>query len=400
MKFIETTATRKIKALKKRIRVVQGGTSSSKTVSILLYLIAMAQSDRKLTLTSVVSESFPHLKRGAMKDFKDIMAAHNYWNDARWNASDCAYTFETGSRMEFFSADQPVKVRGPRRQRLFVNEANNIPFETFEQLEVRTEEFAFIDFNPVSEFWFFTEVLGKRDDVDHVILTYRENEALSPAIVASIERRQGRKNWWRVFGEGQLGEYEGRVYSNWQIIDDLPHEARLERRGLDFGYSNDPTAVIDIYRHNGGWILDERCYQLGMSNRAIADLLKGLPQALTYADSAEPKSIDELRLYGLTVLPADKGAGSVNQGIQFVQDQRISVTKRSVNLIKEYRNYLWLTDPAGKAVNEPEGEDHALDAVRYGFTGIWGDEDEGQAARVSELYGDEGARQDTPFNYD
>lgn len=373
MPFIETTATKKLVAMTKRIRVLQGGTSSSKTISALLYLIAMAQTDKVPTLTSVVSESFPHLKRGAMRDFLNIMQEHRYFKDSRWNRTDCIYEFETGSRMEFFSADQPSKVRGPRRDRLFINEANNVGLEAFDQLEVRTKEFVIIDFNPVSEFWLFTEVLPKRDDVEKVILTYRDNEALDRKIVESIEKRRNNKSWWTVYGEGQLGVVEGRIYKDWQIIDEIPHEARLERRGLDFGYSNDPTAIVDAYRYDGGWILDEQCYQLGMSNRAIADLLKGLPQVLTYADSAEPKSIDELRAYGLTVMPANKGQGSINQGIQFVQDQRIRVTKRSVALIREYRNYLWMTDRDGRSLNVPEGDDHCLDAVRYLFTGLWDD---------------------------
>jgi phage terminase large subunit len=175
--FKETTATKRISALTKRIRCIQGGTSASKTISALLYLIARAQMDKTPTLTSVVSESFPHLKRGAMRDFLLIMEQHNYYDDKRWNRSDYVYTFETGSKIEFFSADQPGKVRGPRRDRLFINEANNVPYEAFDQLEVRTKEFIIIDWNPVAEFWVYDHVIGKRDDAEHIILTYRDNEA-------------------------------------------------------------------------------------------------------------------------------------------------------------------------------------------------------------------------------
>lgn len=386
MSYVATTATRKIMALKKRIRAIQGGTSSSKTVSVLLILIGLAQSDEKPTLTSVVSESFPHLKRGAMRDFKLILQEHHYWKDAQWNATDCIYIFETGSKMEFFSVDQPDKVRGPRRDRLFINEANNVPYEAFDQLEVRTKELVFLDWNPVVEFWFYTEV-KRRDDVDHIILTYRDNEALSKEIVATIEKRKDRKGWWTVYGEGLLGEVEGKIYRDWRIIDAIPHEARLERRGLDFGYSNDPTAIVDIYRHDGGWIFDQLEYRTGMSNREIADLLKTQPFVLTCADSAEPKSIDEIRSYGLNLVPAAKGQGSVNQGIQFVQDQRISVTKRSVDLIREYRNYLWEVDRNGKILNVPvKGNDHALDAVRYGFSGIMGERDEDSELAAQKLF--------------
>src|ERR1044071_4864698 len=183
--FRLTTATQKIASLQKRIRAVQGGTSASKTVSILLLLINAAQSDKQPTLTSIVSESFPHLKRGVMRDFLAIMEAHRYYRDERWNKTDFIYTFETGSKIEFFSADQPSKVRGPRRDRLFINEANNVPYETFDQLEVRTKDVIFLDWNPTTEFWYYDQV-SKRDDVDFCIVTYRDNEALDKAIVESI----------------------------------------------------------------------------------------------------------------------------------------------------------------------------------------------------------------------
>lgn len=366
--YIETTSTRRIKALKKRIKAAQGGTSASKTISILLILIALAQSDPKATLTSIVSESLPHLKRGAIRDFLNILKEHGYYEDSRWNRSDFIYTFETGSQIEFFSADQPDKLRGARRERLYLNECNNIDFDAFEQLEVRTREAVWLDWNPSAEFWFYTDVLGKRDDVDHIIVTYLDNEALDPATVKSIEQRKNRPEWWKVYGLGQLGEIEGRIYTGWQTIDELPHEARLKAIGLDFGYTNDPTAAIAIYDFNGGYIFDEILYRKGMSNKAIADALQTHGNVLVIADSAEPKSIDELKSYGLNVLPATKGPGSVNQGIAFVQDQKCSITKGSTHTLKEYRNYLWLRDRAGKVTNNPQDYDnHALDAIRYGL---------------------------------
>lgn len=362
-----TTALKKLKRLNKRIRGVAGGTSASKTISIIQILIDLAQRDERPTITSITSESMPHLKRGAIRDFLSIMQEHNYFVDSRWNKSDFTYTFETGSKIEFFSLDMPHKVRGPRRQRLFINEANNVPLETFEQLEVRTEQEIWCDWNPVAEFWFYTDILPKRDDVDFVILTYKDNEGLPESIVKTIEARKGNKNWWKVYGEGQLGESEGRIYKDWIVdLDEIPHEARLERYGLDFGYSNDPSSIVAVYKFNSGFILDEITFQKGLSNKQIADMFANLPRALVMADSAEPKSIAELTSYGINVLPAQKGPGSVLQGIQFVQDQRISVTKRSVNLIKEYRNYLWLTDKDGKIINEPDHTwSHSMDAVRY-----------------------------------
>lgn len=363
-----TEATKKIAAMKKKIRGTQGGTSASKTISILLYLIHRAQSDKTKTLTSVVAESTPHLKRGALRDFKNIMQEHNYWKDALWNATDSIYTFETGSQIEFFSADQPDKLRGARRDRCFMNEANNMTLDTFDQLEVRTKEFIFLDWNPTNEFWFYTDILNKREDVEHIILTYKDNGALSPEIIASIEARKNRKGWWEVYGLGQLGEVEGKIYKDWTIIDEIPPEARLERRGLDYGYTNDPTAITEVYKWNGAFIFNEITYQKGLSNRQIADILLNLPdpQTIVVPDSAEPKSNDELVSYGINVLPANKGQGSVNHGIQVIQSQRIFVTKRSVNIIREYRNYLWETDRDGKILNQPEHTySHSMDSLRY-----------------------------------
>lgn len=365
--FILTTATKRLMRLRKRIKGIAGGASAGKTISIIQILMDKAQSDRVPTLTSITSESMPHLKRGAMRDFLQIMEQHNYFNPDRWNKSDFTYTFDTGSKIEFFSLDMPHKVRGPRRQRLFINEANNIPQETFDQLEIRTEDEIWMDWNPTSEFWFYTDILNKRDDVDFEILTYKDNEGLQQSVIESIERRKDNKNWWLVYGLGQLGEVESRIFTDWQIIDTIPHEARLERRGLDFGYSNDPTALVDVYKYNNGLILDEITYQKGLSNKQIADIIN-LQQrkALTIADSAEPKSIDEIASYGVSIMPASKGKDSILQGIQYVQDQRISVTKRSLNLIKEYRNYLWLTDKDGKIVNEPSPIfNHCMDSIRY-----------------------------------
>lgn len=366
--YSSTTALSKITALTKKIRILQGGTSSSKTISTLLYLIHRAQSDKNPTLTSVIAESVPHLKRGAMRDFKNILIAHKYWKDDLWNATDSTYIFETGSQIEFFSADNAAKLRGGRRDRAFMNECNNMTLEAFDEIEVRTKEFIFLDFNPTNEFWIFTDVIPKRNDFDHIVLTYKDNEGLSPEIISSIESRKNRKGWWQVYGLGQLGEVDGKIYKDWQILDEVPHEARLERYGLDFGYTNDPTAIVAIYRFNGGYILDEITFQKGLSNRQIADILLNERRELVIADSAEPKSIDEIASYGISIIGADKGADSVRNGIQLMQDQRISITKRSTNIIKEYRNYLWKSDKDGKILNVPEsGFDHAMDAARYGI---------------------------------
>ena len=183
-----------------------------------------------------------------------------------------------------------------------------------------------------------------------------------------------------------LGEPTGierKIYRNWNIIEDIPHEARLERYGLDFGYSNDPSAIVAIYYYNGGYILDEVAYQKGLSNKQIADVLKGVEYAVIIADSAEPKSIDELRSYGLTVMPAVKGKDSVEHGIQYVQRQRISVTKRSFNVIDEYNRYLWMEDREGKIINKPEHQwSHSMDAIRYGFDSLSPDENAEERAAL------------------
>jgi len=374
MSYKITTATKKIHQLSKRIRVLQGGASASKTISILLVLIDMAQRDKEPTLTSITSESYPHLKRGAMKDFLDIMELQGYFDPNRWNKGDSTYSFETGSKIEFFSLDSPHKVRGPRRDRLFINECNNVAngFETFEQLEVRTKDLIYLDYNPTSEFWVHEHVIP-RDDAEFLILTYKDNEALDESIVHTIERRKGRKDWWQIYGLGQVGDgLEGRVYKGWNIIDEVPFEARLERYGLDFGYHPDPLCVIQIFYYNGGYILHEVLYRKEMLNNELGSYMKNQAPALIIADCAEPKSIAELKMYGLNIIGSKNGADSVRNGINAIRDTKISVTKTSTNLIKEYRNYLYKIDKSGNVVaGQPEdGNDHALDAMRYGMMSL------------------------------
>ena len=310
---------------------------------------------------------------GAIRDFQNIMKANGYWRDAQWNETKHIYTFHTGSFIEFISFDKFGKAHGPRRDILFLNEANNVPYIIADQLITRTRKIVWMDWNPSEEFWFYTEMQGKRDDIDFITLNYLDNEALDSITVKEIESHKENKNWWQVYGLGLLGVIATRIYKDWKVIEELPHTARLEIRGLDFGYTNDPSTLIAVYYHDGGYIIDEELYQKGLSNKAIYDVAKNLlsPQNLVIADSAEPKSIDELRGYGMNVLPAQKGADSVVNGIQLVQAQKISVTQRSVNVIKEYRNYLWKLDKDGKILNVPEHEfSHSMDAIRYAMTSI------------------------------
>ena len=369
MLFTETTTLNKILELKKRLKIIQGGTSSAKTISILLILINIAQENKDKTI-SIVSESFPHLRRGAIKDFLEIMEGHGYYKDDLWSKTDFTYRFETGSKIEFFSADSPDKVRGPRRDILFINEANNISFDTYTQLAIRTDGDIYLDYNPVSEFWVNTEILNKQEN-DYIIVTYKDNEALSKTIVDEIESRKDNKYFWQVYGLGLLSDHEGKIYRDWQIIDEIPHEAKLERYGVDFGYSNDPTAIIALYYYNGGYIVDEITYQKGLSNKQIADILLNKEKQLVIADSAEPKSIDEINSYGIPISGAEKGKDSVSHSIQMVQEQRISMTSRSLNVIREYRNYLWQTDKQGKVLNIPEDHfKHSMDAIAYALTSL------------------------------
>lgn len=370
--FVDVTATKKIFQLRKRIRAVTGGTSASKTISILVWIIDYCQDPRnKAKLASVVSESFPHLSRGAMRDFENIMKDRGYWDDRRWNKQDHCYTFETGNKCEFISVDTYGKAHGPRRHILFINECNNLPYNIADQLITRTKEVIWLDWNPVSEFWFYEDMLPYRDDLDFITLTYKDNEALDENSIREIESHRNNPAWWTVYGLGQLGQIEGRIYKDWIIIDDVPQEAKLRRYGLDFGYTNDPTASVAAYNWNNSFILDEVMYQKGMSNKDIADIFLNIPRALIVGDSAEPKSIAEIGSYGLNIIPSQKGPGSLLQGIQYVQDQKIFVTKRSTNILKEYRNYLWMTDKTGKIVNEPQPIwDHQMDAIRYALESL------------------------------
>lgn len=366
----KTTAQEKIAKLRKRIRIVQGGTSSSKTFTILPFLIQYAI-DNPNSEISVVAESIPHLKRGAIKDFLKIMQWTDNYNPNNFNKSNLTYKFSNGSYIEFFSADQPDKLRGARRDILFINECNNVAFESYQQLAIRTKKFIYLDYNPTSEFWVHTELINDPNS-DFVILTYKDNEALDQAIVREIEKAKEKakssaywENWWRVYGLGEVGSLEGVIFTNWEQIDTIPKEAKYIGNGLDFGYSNDPTACIDFYEWNNKIIWDERIYQKGLLNSQIANLLKP-NNVLTVADSAEPKSIAEIRLHGINIIPAEKGKDSITFGINIIQEREFFVTSRSLNLIKELRGYTWKVDKTGKSLNLPIDEfNHAIDASRY-----------------------------------
>ena len=364
----ETTAQKKIARLNKRVRIVRGGTSSSKTFSIIPMLITYAVKTPRCEI-SVVAESIPHLRRGAIRDFLKIMEMVGMYSPDKWNKSSLTYTFSNDSFIEFFSADQPDKLRGARRDVLFINECNNIEWESYYQLAIRTRRFIYLDYNPVSEFWVDTELKADPDS-EMVVLTYKDNEALDKSIVKEIEKAKEKAktseywaNWWRVYGLGEIGNLEGVVFSNYQLVDTIPEDAKLIGYGLDFGYSNDPTALVAVYLFNGQRYIDQILYRTGMMNGDIAKHIES--GVICYADSAEPKSIEEIRRYGKTIRGVTKGKDSINYGIQVMQEQTYFITKRSTDLIKELRGYIWDKDKSGNTMNRPVGVDHALDAFRY-----------------------------------
>jgi phage terminase large subunit len=367
--FRKTTAIKKILNLKKRIKIIQGGTSAGKTFGILPVLIDRAARTEGIEI-SVVAETIPHLRRGALKDFLKIMKWTGRFFEDRFNKSLLRYEFANGSVIEFFSADDSSKLRGARRDILYINECNNVTFDSYNELAIRTRKEVYLDFNPSNEFWVHTE-LKDEPDSDFLILTYKDNEALDNSIVEQIEKNRDKAktssywaNWWKVYGEGQLGMLEGVVFSNWKTIDTIPKEAKLLGIGLDFGYTNDPTAIIEIYNYNGQRIVNELAYQTGLLNSDIAKLLpKHVP---VYADSSEPKSIDEIKRFGVTIKGVTKGKDSINYGIDVMQRNEYLVTSNSGNLIKELRAYVWDTDKQGNRLNKPiDFNNHAIDAFRY-----------------------------------
>jgi phage terminase large subunit len=351
-----------------RITINQGGTSSSKTYSILQLLLYIALKSKRSLIISVVSESLPHLKRGALRDFINILKGDGVYSEKFHNKTDNSFTLNN-SVIEFFSVDDEKRVRGARRDVLFVNECNNIKYDTFTQLEVRTRSRIFLDFNPVSEFWVHEKVMTGLFDINFIKSTYKDNDYLSSNIIKAIESRRNDVNWWRVYGLGELGQLEDLVFTNWETLKEMPF---LESYyfGLDFGYTNDPTALIKVANKNGNIYLDEMIYQTKLTNQDISHKFSGLGLRKRddeiIADSAEPKSIQEIYRDGWNIRPTKKGADSIVNGIDILTRHNMYVTERSINLIKELRNYTWSKDKDNKMINKPiDAFNHAIDAIRY-----------------------------------
>lgn len=361
-----------------RVVANKGGTRSSKTYSVVQLLLTISLMSSKFI--SIVSESFPHLRRGVMKDFAEIIEGEGLMEgrDYKFNKSEYKYEFQNRSVVEFFSVDNWGKVKGSRRDILFINECNRIDYETYRQLAVRTTETIFLDWNPDNEFW-YEENIAHREGTAEIHSTYLDNPYLDTAQIAEIESNRYNEQWWRVYGLGLTGHIEGTIYRPFIQIDELP-EARSRMRhcyGLDFGYSNDPTALLDVYIDEAGKkiYVDEIIYEKGLLNSDIAQRMaeNNISKATEiFADAAEPKSVDEIgrKVYRYNVKPAYKK--DLLSQIQFLQQFEVYVTTRSLNVIKESRQYKWKEDRDGNAVNEPiDAFNHAMDALRYAvFTAL------------------------------
>lgn len=371
MVWKDTTNYFKIRKQHARININQGGTSAGKTFDIVA-IIADMTFDYVDNIFSITTDTLPNLKRGAMRDFKRFLADMNWTQLFLENKSD--HTFKnlaTGSIVEFFSCDE-LGALGARRDFLFVNEANRISYDTFSQLEVRTRKMIWLDFNPVNEFWVHTELL-KRNDVDFLKTNYLGNEALEESIVKTIEARKGdgNNNWWRVYGLGEIGSLEGNIYSGWGVLSEIPEGYVLKRYGVDFGFSNDPTAVVGVYENESGeLVLKMELCETHLLTPMLVEKLKELPPALFVCDNARPEIIAELQANGIRAIGCDKTPGEKMNGkrynIELVMRRKISYLESDKELEREYLTYAWRKKRTGEILDEPEdGNDHCMDAIAY-----------------------------------
>lgn len=389
-KFVRTRAINKLLKLARRIKVIPGGTSAGKTYGIIPILINQACKEPGLEI-SIVSESIPHIRKGALKDFLKIMRDTGRYMEDHYNKTLLTYTFGNGSYIEFFSADMESKVRGPRRNILYINEVNNLSFETYHQMAIRTDGDIWMDFNPSNSFWVHSE-LQDDEDAEWLTLTYKDNSALKESIVKEIEKAKHKAyfnpklegealfhednvknrywhNWWKVYGCGMLGTLEGVIFTNWEIIPDVPRDAKLIGYGIDFGFTNDPSTLVALYSWNGTPIWHELLYKTGMLNKDIVRHMKAKGVGrndFVVADSAEPKSIREINDHGFSLRGAVKGKDSIVFGIGVLQENDFLVTQQSTNLIKELRTYAWDVDKQGNTMNYPiDAFNHCIDPMRY-----------------------------------
>lgn len=346
----------------------KGGTRSSKTWSVLQLLHLTCVNSASPLVISCVAATLPMVKRGMVRDFKQMLITEGEWDESAFNKSECTYNYPNGCMIEFFGVDNASKVHGSARDILFVNEAQTIPREIFRQLDIRTRKKVIIDFNPVRKFWGETEFVGDRYITIHS--TYKDNPYLSKEQVGAIEKNKNDANWWRIYGEGETGGVEGNVYPSYEVIDEMPETFTGRCLGLDFGFVNDPTAIVDIRFQGWDLYVDLLCYETGLLNSDIAEYLTSnmLHRLITVCDNAEQKSIVELQQKRIKAIPCVKGRGSVAGGIAQVKQFKLHVTKRSVKLLDELDNYKFIKDEATDTyTNETiDAWNHALDAVRYG----------------------------------
>lgn len=352
----------------KRYIVNKGSTRSSKTYSQLQLLYLIAELSTKPKTISIVSESMPHLKKGCIRDFRDILQSVGKWHPNQWNATDKVYRVGD-SVIEFFSADNPSKVHGPSRDILYLNECINIDYEIYRQLAIRTTETIFLDCNPSFSFWLDEKILSQSDESILIHSTYKDNNYLTEVQVREIESNKNDKAWWRVYGEGLTGTLQGAIIQRWDVVKTMPQQYKNRWIGIDFGFTNDPTAIVDIRLSEGDLWIDELLYARGYDNLMIADHLESLNlphDIVLIADSAEPKSISEIRSKGWRIEPAHKGKDSIQIGLSILNRYQKHITQQSVNIISEYRNYRWQENEYGNPINVPiDRYNHTVDAQRY-----------------------------------
>ena len=350
-----------------KIVVEQGGTRSGKTYNILLYLIFhYCQKNVDKTVT-ICRKTFPAVRSSVMRDFIDILKQHNIYDEVHHNKSNSEYTLG-GNLIEFISVDQPQKIRGRKRDVLFINEANELDYEDWQQLIFRTTEKIILDYNPSDEYhWIYDKVLN-REDVEFYKTTYLDNKFLDPSIITEIERlKETDEQYWQIYGLGVRGVSKATIF-NYIEVPHIPHDAELISYGADAGYTNDPSTLVSVYKKDYNLYIKEHLYRTMMTTRDISDVLKQqvTSRSPIYFDAAEPRLIDELRRMGHNIQPSLKGRDSINAGIDLLKRFKIHITADSNNAIQEFRNYKWAEDRSGKLTNTPvDKNNHIIDAVRY-----------------------------------
>ena len=373
MKLLQTTIKRNIVCQHldqstKKIIIEQGGTRSGKTYNILIWIIFYYAPHNRKKIITICRKTYPALRATVMRDFFEILRNQDMYRDHFHNKSSSEYILYD-CLVEFISLDMPQKIRGRKRDLLFINEANDLTYEDWQQLIFRTTGRIIIDYNPSDEFHWIYEKVKTREDADFFITTYKDNPFLEKSIKEEIERlRHTDENYWRIYGEGLVGTGKSLIF-NFTPIDNVPREAIFLSYGMDFGYTNDPTTLVEVYKQDDNLYFNELIYQTGMTNRDIGNMLQNLninPRAEIYADSAEPKSINEIRTMGFNIRPATKGRDSINIGIDMLKRYNLHITKKSHNTIKEFKHYKWKEDKSGNVLNQPlDMYNHTTDAIRY-----------------------------------